>query len=1023
MTNTTTATNATIIRFVFNDQGTHAVPVAEKIQLSRQIRDIVTVKPSKFFFNGEELLLDGDNNNIIQIDVSHVNDPRRASVLLTARYYMRGKGKNMKFYRAADNPKKWGVTTCYPVFGKDAVKFDERPNMTGFCRFGGPEGGQISTKNNVKKGVLTLLNNNNADRIHSLMDTADFGCLADFIGQTVSAEKAVKLASRLGNWMAVTEDGPVVENIAIYFGEFANGDLDGMSFTTLAKAGHAVQNRAYLCKTLSLGVSSKSMKEIIDKLDMDPIVICRQQIDSCLNEEIRAAIDCKGKDTRFEGRVLIIRDLESKDGTQYLADMNALKASFDTRRISNLNIVKWFDNRSYDASLANQVLTKILFQDPVVAKEVFKTAHQKTLEDRFNFRAMEVSEETLTDDVLFSNAILGIDPDAKKKYGWIFKRSIDQVLKGDRQALNKFHMPMEGSYNVLVGDLGTLFGIKLLNADEMFSNSLDVITEYTSIKFPSFDQREYANMRNIGDVIYDRIADAVNSHKISVEQGAMLHDLCQNLSKAIVMYPAMPIVKNRQAGLDFDGDCATFIRADLLGLKAEPVAVKCEPPTTKDSSQITIGWDLMAKAMAKVRSFGNLSVGAVTNLFVQFQYMELNRDFNAFKKFAGKFHNFGTGKKNYKPVLKIDGSEDNVKFVEVSDNKISSIFAQIHDMKLDDENIIDCLHDINMGVGRWYQESTIDAGSKFYQIFVSEELRSLLNGQVNPDVEVSVDWRFGKVNSVKGQTFYTDNARKSIQFALTAQTQKMAQKAIDDVSTMPKFDQVAKDRCIAIYNGLSADAKCVVKTLISEIKNAGQVYSETHDVTLYRSLLDSIENMYRLVTFDYDDMSRIALLFGYGFVEDSYIIDKLGTKILRKEFVEFVRTFSESEVEVPELKAEADPSVMVFRLKVNGGADYLQNIQKHLEDEDTMVQLMAKGKAVVLNINGTPISYKNEAGKKTPAFVDCGVKGSRMAKILVSREGKVASTHLLTDNKSNWATLLVTLYDVTKIVAKEEAAH
>ena len=114
---------------------------------------------------------------------------------------------------------------------------------------------------------------------------------------------------------------------------------------------------------------------------------------------------------------------------------------------------------------------------------------------------------------------------------------------------------------------------------------------------------------------------------------------------------------------------------------------------------------------------------------------------------------------------------------------------------------------------------------------------------------------------------------------------------------------------------------------------------------------------------------------------------------------------------------------MVFRLKVNGGADYLQNIQKHLEDEDTMVQLIAKGKAVVLNINGTPISYKNEAGKKTPAFVDCGVKGSRMAKILVSREGKVASTHLLTDDKSNWATLLVTLYDVTKIVAKEEVAH
>ena len=1018
MMNTTTATNTTIIRFVFSEDGTHAVPVAEKIQISRQIRDIVTVKPSKFFFNGEELLLDGDNNNIIQIDVSHVSDPHRAAVLLTARYYMRGKGKNMKFYRTADNPKKWGVTTCYPVFGKDAKKFDERPNMTGFCRFGGQEGGQISTKNNVKKGVLTLLNNNNVDRVRKIMDTADFGCLSDFIGQTVSAEKAVKLASRLGNWMAVTEDGPSVDNFAIYFGEFADGDLDGMSFTTLVKAGHAVQNRAYLCKTLSLGVSEQAMNTIVSSLDNEPIVIDRENVTDDLNKKIREAIDCKGRGTRFEERILVIRGAKD-ESVQYLADMNALKASFDTRRVSNLNIVKRFDNRSYDASLANQVLTKIMFQDPVVAKEVFKMAHQRALKDHFNFRAMDVSEKTLADDVLFSNVILNIDPDAKRKYGWIFKRSIDQVLKGDRQALNKFHMPMEGSYNVLVGDIGALFGIKLLNADEVFSNSLDVITEYTSIKFPSFDQREYANVRNIGNVIYDRIADAVNSHKLWPEQGAVLHDLCQNLGKSIVMYPAMPIVKNRQAGLDFDGDCATFIRADLLGLKAEPVAVKCEPPTTKDSSQITIGWDLMAKAMAKVRSFGNLSVGAVTNLFVQFQYMELNCDFDAFKKFAVKFRNFGAGKKNYKPVLKIDGSEDDVKFVEVSANKIDTIFAQIHDMKLDEENIMVCLHDINMGVGRWYQESTIDAGSKFYQIFVSEELRSLLNGQVNPDVEVSIDWKSGKVNSVKGQMFYADNARKSIQYALTAQTQKMAQKAIDDVSTMPEFDQAAKDRCVTIYNGLSIDAKCVVKTLISEIKNAGQVYSETHDVNLYRSLLDSIENMYRLATFDYDDMSRIALLFGYGFVEDNYIIDKLGTKILREEFVEFVQTLSESEVEVPELKAEADPSVMVFRLKVKDATTYLQNIQKHLEDEDATAQLMVKGKAIVLNINGTPISY----GKKTPTFVDCGIKGSRLAKILANREGKVASTHLLTDNKSNWATLLVTLYDVTKIVAKEEAAH
>jgi hypothetical protein len=515
------------------------------------------------------------------------------------------------------------------------------------------------------------------------------------------------------------------------------------------------------------------------------------------------------------------------------------------------------------------------------------------------------------------------------------------------------------------------------------------------------------------------------------------------------MYPAMPIVKNRQAGLDFDGDCATFVKSDILGLKEKPVAVKCEPPTSQDHSQIKIGYDIMAKAMSKIWSFGNMSVGAVTNIFTEFQYMELNHDFTAFRKFTQFAGNFN-GDKKYTPVMKIDGEEDNIRYIEVSEDKIRKIFIQIPEMSLDEENILSCLHDINMGVGRWFQESTIDAAKKFYRVEVSGALQSVLQEKIAPMVWVSIDWKNKAVKSVKGQQFFTDKARRGIQYALTAQTQRMAQDIVNVITEMPEFGDDVKRRCVNAYKSIDVygdKMKGAINVLVSEIKNADRIYSDTHDKDTYRNTLVELENMFRMATFDFDPESRVAILLGYAFSHnDEKILKKIGTKILRAEFIQFVAGFSNKEVSeelnesLSELEVNANPSVMTFRIQIKEGAKFLSDLKGRLEkgddENDVTVKLVRRNNSIAMAVNNTIVSRKiSKNGKNVimPVLIDCGGYGvaTRLTNIFAGREGKVASCRLIMNSGKDsrdgkmFHSLLVTLYDVIKeeVAVKEETTE
>lgn len=989
----------------------------------------------------------GNNNDVIQVDVSRMDTPELRSKYAKATYYMRGKGAAMKLYvlRKGLNPTTAAIEfKLRPLFGTEKpVKFHEA-GMPGFCRFGGKNGGQIATNGSEKVGVLTLTNNNNADSIAKRDDTVSFGMLPYYYGKSMDIVVAAKLASRAANWMSVkladqpeTPEDSEVRCYGIYFGVFGGDStdvfgtdpLDGMSFTTMCKPGAAVQNRAYLFKTVSHGVSDRQMKVLVRHLDRKPIRLTRAEIasDANLTAELHKAVKEKGEGTRFAGRLVIICD-DVNSPVQYLGDMNALKADYDFTRISGLNIVNVFDNDKKDrASLSSQVLTKCLMNNVEDATKLFVKQHKAELADKFDFKPIKATVESLQNQGMYVNALMDIDSELQQKYGWLFRRLVNQTLLGDSNNIDRMHIEVPGYYKLMAGDFGAFFGVKLLNADEIFCNSLKAVKSFSAIKFPAKNGREYGNYRVVDyATIVDRIAEKVNAGLISKSVARCLAGMYQNLKTGIVVFPAFKIVKQLHAGADFDGDEVMLYETEFVGLTAAPVAVRVDNADQKGGNNDTVIFtpDIMAQMMARKLAFDNVSVGAITNALEALQYMEFEAlrsaekaqsvcDFFAekllpvFVKFARQF-----GIKpdkdidGYVPVLHIDGEDHGIKYIDVNWQKIAKTVSQIIAVSMNKDNILAFLHDWNSGIDRWFQETTIDSFKQFFNVNFPKGLIKVLKRSTDT-YKTRIDWRKNEV--VVGEVADARGIRDEIRQAMRADTIKLAESVKDKVAAMPSFtdefsgaDSSIKDVCMDMYEDVEQSVKDAMATLMYLIIDAGSIYANTLDSDLYASIIEGIQNQIRMVTYGMAPAARMAVVFGFLFnnkeIMDT-VLPKLGTIILRDEMIAFVANASSRRDEVSNIVEDAidcsfDPSLMVAR--IYGSPKFIDKVAAllHGKDDDTentFQILRDEYNELKLFINGQK-GGNLDVGK---------AKFNRLASILVNREGTIASTYRSHDDDEN----------------------
>lgn len=1027
----------TIYRFILIEKNgfIKAIPTLEKMSMNRQLKGWVDIRDCKFVSGGEELVVTGDNKNVIQIDVSKIRKAQMRADYETATYYMRGEGSSLKLYRLDQgvNPKDMSTKDILrPLYGDD--KDIDAVDMSGFLRFGGTVGCQITTSGSEKVHISTLLCNNDADKVHTYLDEITYGAITPYVGKIMPIDVAAKLASRLGNWMAVKEEGPEVSCYAIYFGTFAesfDNGLDGQSYTTLVKPGQAVQNRAYLFKTVSHGLTDTQMQTHIKHLDAKPIVFVRSEITDDLNKEIREAVAKKGNGTRFKNRVVVICNSKD-DNVQYLGDMNALKTDYDFLRISRLNVVKLFkDDDKGVASLSSQVLTKCLMNDEKAAVKLFREQHKKNLEEAFAFKPIKASVESLRDNGRWINALLNIDPDAVKKYGWLFKRLVNQVLMGDGEALNRFHISVPGAYKLLAGDFGAFFGVKLLNPGEMFSRDLPEVKSFSAIKFPAKNGLEYGNYRNIGlKEVANRVAKHVNNGKLNKDEGNCLIDMFSNLKTGIVVFSAMPIVKQLHAGMDFDGDEIMLFDTEFVGLKRKPIAVKVKQPEGHDSKMIRFDYNIMAEAYAEKLTFDNASVGAVTNALEELQYAEFEarrstdkakkickwfgkKVLPIFKDFAEQY-NFQPidNLEKYEPVLHVDGEENGVQYINVDFGEVVKTIRQIISVPVTEENMLNFLHDWNSGIDRWFQEVTLDAFKKFFPVLFPKDLLGISGKK--PEFCVIADWKANKAELVSGGT---NGIRGELKAAMAADSVAIATKTIKQMQ-LGELPVEVEEQAKSLYK--SYKDKASLKVLLKQVVEAGRVYSRTKDSDLYQAIMAGIENQVRLLMFDdkYCKTARAAIVLGASILTNykDTVEPKIGTMMLREELIQLITHYSDNADEFAELMQELDESAvydaskMTIRMQLDD--NLLDDIEKKLHQEGTTVHMTA-------DKNGNVLFGYNEASFLKGAYIDSGYrKGNPMTllgRILDGRDAEVGATYRLYNKKDDTKdTLLVTLCNVRK---------
>ena len=1016
---------------------------------------------------GDAILRPGNNMDVIQLDTSAL-PPAEGAEWVKKTYFLRGVGRRLKIYVLDE---RLNLQTgryekyLFPLYGtKKPINFQEA-GMIGYRRFGGPNGGQVKTPGSEKIGVITMVNNNGKDLVTATIAEATFGMFDAYKGKSMTVDKAAKIATRGGNPMPVRKLGDEVRCYAIYFGKFASESesvfgkeaLDGMSYTTLVEPGTLVQNRAYMFKTVSTGLEQFQMDVHIRHLDADPIRICRQDIDTNLQQELFKAVEDKGIGTRFAGRVVIICD-DDVQGVQYLGDMNALKAGFDFRQISRLNVVKEFGADSpKTASLSSQVLTKCLMNDSQAAFNLFRKQHAKNLEKAFNFKPVKADRKSANSVGKWINSVLDIDPEADMKYGWLFKRLVkrlvNQVLLSDSGNVNRLHIEVPGSYKVLAGDFGAFFGVKLLKAGECFSRGLDGEKTYSMVKFPAKNGWEYGNYKVISLAgMKNRIKTAVKCGLISREEGKVLSLMFQDLESSVVVMPALAIIKKLHAGMDFDGDEGMFFETAFVGLTQDPIAVVVVPPKTEDiDEKVVIGPDYMAQMMSKQMSFGNASVGAVTNALEELQYMEfeaLRSDVKAeaVRKFFEKklrpvFVSFARqyGIKSadvstvYERVINIDGVDNGIKFSVVNWDKIAKTISQIIAVPMTVANVMAFLHDWNSGIDRWFQEITIDSVKKFFDVHFPKGLIRALLRSSNQSYSVKMEWddkkHKGEPKEAMPKAGGSPHAHRT---PILAAQKTDPPTAAQKVLAIPELDgqyfgseYTVKQVCYKAWDKLGDSMQESITCLLRTASAVGAVYAGTRDSDKYMHIMKCIENQIRMTMFKLAPVVRAEAVLGCIFANkmEKSVLNKIGTILLRGELMCFIAAGSKKFQEFEDIESwfdfSFDPSIMV--VAVSAYDDYLDEVEEKLngDDEDVKVDFCGDphNGSVSMFLNDKRMSYVETGNKKD------GNTPSMYGRILDGRTGIIVSIDRTPRRDGKKSTMYIVLDRVHKVAEDTNAAH
>ena len=886
------------------------------------------------------------------------------------------------------------------------------PMPIGSRRFGGNYGygGQIVTANGLKDRVMICLENSDPAAVMANQDNVDFGLMRLHLGKKMRIQKAAKLALRMSNWMNVLHGTDVViGELAIYFGEFANGCIDGNCYVS---GSGCYQGRAFTGKYVANGLTIKDVEHKISFIDADPIVMEAAALSEDDIVEICDVIDAKGKGTKYAGRVVRIKYNTGKVNAPILfVDMNTLKAGFDVSRQSGLNVLHEFGKtltRGY-VRMTGQTAIKQALNDREKMMSFYKKTHLEQAIELFSFKSNVLpSANLMQNEGTVQLAAAMLDDDFETKYPFHVAKLVNKKLNSDAEMCNEFRVRVPGFSRVVLFDPTAFYGKRVIRAHEYYANGKDGV-EAVVVKHPAFGSNETDTITGIKKaVMMARIDDIDLPREIR-------EDIKMEIERAAedaIFVGSWSVYKALLAGFDGDGDkFENMLNSEELGMPEQGIAIVIESADKpEDRHEVTITPDIMATMAAMVWRFDNASIGAVTTLFHGFQRMELNEDIRRFRKMAkAAFGNNGKGTKDYATILKVEGVGSAYPFIRVSEDSVNAIFGQIPDMRLDKENIMACLHDINNGVGRYYYERTIDASKKFDHVVLpgGYAMKSIVTTSYKSNTELVIDAKTGNV-SVKCKGGKVD-IMHATSIAMAEQSAAIVSEKLKAAIEQPEcLEESQAKYCRSCWALLDADVQKAVFSVIQDTYSIKDMYGKMSNKkgkdsqktanTFYATFYGLASNELRkilsletvlaqpamqqqLASFGDDEVARqdfivkveeglpefrIGVLFGGYFAGTlKGAIKQIGSGLLPQEFLAFVAKFSGKEGAVEAVKAadfgfSADygRSLLHIHLGLNNeAAGRLVKTEKRIKKlvDSVIVGTTVSGKSIVLTGNGAAV--------------------------------------------------------------------
>ena len=416
-------------------------------------------------------------------------------------------------------------------------------------------------------------------------------------GEAVSPKDMAQANNRLSQPDAPATQMAVVECAAFYFGKIKNaaGDeyRDGFGFvnsdwwskiltmhadykkvfTPSSVEGMCLQARPAMWKAMAEVVNEDYLSDFIFRRNMEVTSFVQSAM---TDKEVTAFMaGCKGKGELAGKLVVLCATPELKEqvdagiyqAIQIFTDRNGNKAPFDPCMeilFNLLSISHSCRDIRHGANLSGQLLQTLFAANKKRTMQFVNHTYRKmveskmTLLDEENIKTPSILD-MLSDTTNMSQLLVQICPAVATKWYFPLLKSVTKnVLTGLNRDARDLSIETEGLYCKIVPDPAMDFGMNLLNIEA--EGQMEVLctgaerhgyTRGIGIKYPKCHTREYGKIKI---VTVEEYVDRIKATNLLDYEKKILIEKVTHLSQGVIIIPAIELVKNQLAGLDFDGD-------------------------------------------------------------------------------------------------------------------------------------------------------------------------------------------------------------------------------------------------------------------------------------------------------------------------------------------------------------------------------------------------------------------------------------------------------------------------------------